>query len=61
MENSLTFKKNEHKFKKIIRSYYKSLYSTKLGNLKEMDNFSHISGTKVKSGSDKTFKQPHNP
>jgi hypothetical protein len=24
---------------KIIRSYYKSLYSTKLENLKEMDNF----------------------
>jgi hypothetical protein len=25
--------------KKIIRSYYKSLYSTKLENLDEMDNF----------------------
>jgi hypothetical protein len=25
--------------KKIIRSYYKSLYSTKLKNLDEMDNF----------------------
>jgi hypothetical protein len=25
--------------KKIIRSYYKSLYSTKLENLNEMDNF----------------------
>ena len=24
---------------KIIRSYYKSLYSTQLGNLDEMDNF----------------------
>jgi hypothetical protein len=24
---------------KIIRSYYKSLYSTKLENLNEMDNF----------------------
>jgi hypothetical protein len=24
---------------KIIRSYYKSLYSTKLENLDEMDNF----------------------
>jgi hypothetical protein len=27
------------KSKKIIRSYYKSLYSTKLENLDEMDNF----------------------
>jgi hypothetical protein len=27
------------KFKKIIRSYYKSLYSTKLENLDEMDGF----------------------
>jgi hypothetical protein len=37
----------------IIRSYYKRLYSTKLENLDEMDNFSReIPGTKVKSGSD---------
>jgi hypothetical protein len=28
--------------KKIIRSYYKSLYSTKLENLDEMDNFLDI-------------------
>ena len=42
------------KFKKITRSYYKSLYSTKLENLDEMDNFYRlIPGTKVKSGSDK--------
>jgi hypothetical protein len=27
------------KFKKIIRSYYKSLYSTKLENLDEIDGF----------------------
>jgi hypothetical protein len=27
------------KFKIIIRSYYKNLYSTKLKNLNEMDNF----------------------
>jgi hypothetical protein len=27
------------KSKKIIRSYYKSLYSTKLEDLDEMDNF----------------------
>ena len=27
------------KLKKIIRSYYKSLYSTKLENLDEMDGF----------------------
>jgi hypothetical protein len=28
--------------KKIIRTYYKSLYSTKLENLDEMDNFLDI-------------------
>jgi hypothetical protein len=28
-------------FKKIIRSYYKSLYSTKLENLDERDGFLH--------------------
>ena len=39
---------------KIIRSHYKSLYSTILENLDEMDNFYRlIPGTKVKSGSDK--------
>jgi hypothetical protein len=38
----------------IIRSYYKSLYSTQLENMDEMDNFSRqIPNTKVKSGSDK--------
>jgi hypothetical protein len=30
------------KFKKKIRSYYKSLYSTKLENLDEMDGFPDI-------------------
>jgi hypothetical protein len=37
--------------KKIIRSYYKSLYSRKLENLDEMDVFLdiHIPHTKVKS------------
>jgi hypothetical protein len=38
-------------FQNIIRSYYKRLYSTKLENLDEMDNF-QLPGTKVKSGSD---------
>ena len=37
----------------IIRFYYKRLYSTKLENLNEMDNFlDRYPGTKVKSGSD---------
>ena len=36
----------------IIRSYYKRLYSTKLENLDEMDNFLDRYQTKVKSGSD---------
>jgi hypothetical protein len=30
---------NKEIFKKITRSYYKSLYSTKLENLDEMENF----------------------
>jgi len=34
-----TKQQNQRKLKKIIRSYYKSLYSTKLENLQEMDNF----------------------
>jgi hypothetical protein len=36
----------------IIRSYYKSLHSTKLENLDEVDNFLHRLGSKVKSRSD---------
>ena len=46
---------------KIIKSYYKSLYSTKLENLDEMDNFLDIQGAKVKTGLDKSSKQSHNP
>jgi hypothetical protein len=49
---------------KIISSYYESLYSTKLENLGEMDNFSYvrqIPHTKVKSRSGKLSKQSHNP
>ena len=34
-----TYQKKLRKSKKIIRYYYKSLYSTKLENLDEMDNF----------------------
>ena len=44
--------------KKIIKSYYKSLYSTKLENLDEMDNFLY---TYQKLKSDKSSKQTHNP
>jgi len=36
---SETLQKKLRKLKKIISSYYKSLYSTKLENLEEMDNF----------------------
>ena len=34
-----TYQKKLRKSKKIIRYYYKSLYSTKLENLDEIDNF----------------------
>ena len=49
---------------KIMSSYIKSLYSTKLENLEEMDNFLDRNqklnqGTKVKSGPDKVSKQHH--
>ena len=40
----------------IIRSFFKNLYSTKLENLKEMNNFSQIPLIKVKLRSDKQFK-----
>ena len=42
---------------KIIRSYYKSLYSTNFENLDEMDNFLDTYQLKnVKTGSDKPSK-----
>jgi hypothetical protein len=50
-----------HGNSKIIKSYYKSLYSTKLENLDEIDNFLDIQGAKVKTGLDKSSKQSHNP
>jgi len=34
-----TWQQKTRKFKNIIRSYHKNLYSTKLENLNEMDNF----------------------
>jgi hypothetical protein len=46
----------------IIRSYYKSLHSTKLENLDELKKLStQIPGAKLKSGSDKPSKQSHHP
>jgi hypothetical protein len=45
---------------KTFRSYYKSLYSTKLEYLDEMDVFSRqMPHTKVKSRAGKLFKQAH--
>jgi hypothetical protein len=53
----------QHKLKKLkkIRSYFKSLYSTKLENQDEMDDFIdryHVN--KVKSRAGKLSKQTHN-
>ena len=46
---------------KIIRSYYKNLYSTQLENLEEMDIFlRQIPITKIKPGSNRPYKQTHN-
>jgi hypothetical protein len=51
--NKIRNEKGEaEEIKHIIRSYFKSLYSTNLENLDEMDNFPRqIPGTKVKSTS----------
>ena len=47
---------------KIISSYYKSLYSTQLENLEEMNIFlRQIPNTKTKPGSNRPSKQTHNP
>jgi hypothetical protein len=47
----------------IIRSYLKNLYSTKLENLDEIDNFleRYQVPSKVQSGSDERSKQSHIP
>lgn len=37
---------------RVVRTYFKNLYSIKLENLKETDN--------IRQGSDKQFKQTHN-
>jgi hypothetical protein len=53
--------RENEEIKKIIISYYTSLYSTQLENLDGMDNFLEIPNTKVKPESDKPSKQFHNP
>jgi hypothetical protein len=45
--------------KNIIRSYYKSLYSTKLENLDEMDNFLDI--CQVPKLNQYQINHPNNP
>jgi len=53
---------------KIIRSYYKRLFSKKKKKKKKTGTpgwngwfYRHIQGTKVKSGSNKPYDQPHKP
>ena len=51
--------KKTEEIKKIIRSYYKSLYSTQLENVDEMDNFLDRYQIPKLKNSDKPCKQPH--
>jgi len=55
-------KTEREEIQKIIRTYYKSLHSTKLENLDEMDGFSRqIPCSKVKSSTGKLYKQADIP